>query len=171
LYNPELGLLDKGCLILTALIIPHLYIEQSYYFDNSTHLTNRVQRPVFDLTTRCELRPPWVNFVPYGCTCPWVWRPSVRPSIESVHLWGWTKGWTFPLGDKVHPWGPTYAVDNWPQVAEVILYTFMQNTKGFLIRTLSFTAAPSQLIAYFLVKADLNKNHPDHNTSLRLFAP
>jgi hypothetical protein len=26
--------------------------------------------------------------------------------VESVYPWGWTKGWTFPLGDKVHPWGP-----------------------------------------------------------------
>jgi hypothetical protein len=24
-----------------------------------------------------------------------------------AHPWRWTKGWTFPLGVQVHPWGQT----------------------------------------------------------------
>jgi hypothetical protein len=38
----------------------------------------------------------------------WILSPwcEVIPGVKlSVHPWGWRKGWTFPIGDKVHPWG------------------------------------------------------------------
>jgi hypothetical protein len=35
-----------------------------------------------------------------------VW-PSIIQTVVSVHPWGWTKGWTFPLGDQFHFWGLT----------------------------------------------------------------
>jgi hypothetical protein len=34
-------------------------------------------------------------------------RPSVCPFVL---LNMWTKGWTTPLGNKVHPWGPSSVV-------------------------------------------------------------
>jgi hypothetical protein len=38
---------------------------------------------------------------------PWgeIMCSSFHSSKQCVHPWGWTKGWTFPLGDKVHPLG------------------------------------------------------------------
>jgi hypothetical protein len=54
---------------------------------------------------------PWGrNLTPRGDIGPCGWRLSVRPTIllNSVYPWeGWSKGWTFPLGNKVHPWGPS----------------------------------------------------------------
>jgi hypothetical protein len=34
-----------------------------------------------------------------------LFAPPFFLTVESVHPFGWTKGWTFPLGDKFHPWG------------------------------------------------------------------
>jgi hypothetical protein len=45
-----------------------------------------------------------------GENIPWGWNYLFAPpfylTVESVLPWGWTKGWTFPLEDKVQPWGP-----------------------------------------------------------------
>jgi hypothetical protein len=47
--------------------------------------------------------PPRVNFVPRGWNSLLA-SPSFQ-TVESVHPWGWTKGWIFPLGEKFTPWG------------------------------------------------------------------
>jgi hypothetical protein len=74
------------------------------------------QRPILNFTPRRKLWPhgqgcpPGVNFVPRGWSYPLGVKFSVRPSIllNSIECspLGWTKGWSFPLGDIVHPWGP-----------------------------------------------------------------
>jgi hypothetical protein len=49
------------------------------------------------------------NFVPWGWNYPRGVKFSVSPSILLISREcsprGWTKEWTFPLGDKFHPWG------------------------------------------------------------------
>jgi hypothetical protein len=30
-----------------------------------------------------------------------------RKNVRKIGPWWWTKGWTFPLGDKFHPRGPS----------------------------------------------------------------
>jgi hypothetical protein len=74
----------------------------------------KTPRPILNFAPRGKLWPqgqscpPVVNFVPLSWSYPLGVKFFVRPSIllhSSVHPWGWTKGWTFPLGDKWHPWG------------------------------------------------------------------
>jgi hypothetical protein len=54
------------------------------------------------LSPRGEFCPPGANFVPWVWSYPLGVKFSACPSIllnNSVHPWGWTKVWTFPLGD------------------------------------------------------------------------
>jgi hypothetical protein len=65
-------------------------------------------RPILNLSPRGKLRP-------QGRSCPLgvklspegeIICSSLHSSTETVksdHPWGWTKGWTFPLGNKFHP--------------------------------------------------------------------
>jgi hypothetical protein len=49
--------------------------------------------------------PSGVDFLPWGWYS--MFAPPFFLTVESVHPWGWTKGWTLPLGDwaKIRPKG------------------------------------------------------------------
>jgi hypothetical protein len=71
---------------------------------SATATTSAIPEAHSDLWSQGRSCPPRVKFLPCG------WNSLFTPPFfwieESVHCWGWTKGWTFPLGDKFHPWGP-----------------------------------------------------------------
>jgi hypothetical protein len=50
---------------------------------------------------------------PGGEVIPWGVKlsPPFFLTVESCHSRGWTKGWTFPLGDKFHPGGQGWSCD------------------------------------------------------------
>jgi hypothetical protein len=95
----------------------------------------RLQKTILNFAPRGKLWPPGtcprgVNFVPSGWSYPRgdllggiilcsLLLSSKRQSVFTPG--GWTKGWTIPLEDKVHPWGPSsplganHSVKNWPQ--------------------------------------------------------
>jgi hypothetical protein len=67
-------------------------------------------RPIHNFAHRSKL---W----PQGPSCPqgWILSPGGEILCSPLHsskqqrvfnCGGWTKGWTFPLGDKFHFWGP-----------------------------------------------------------------
>jgi hypothetical protein len=60
------------------------------------------------LPPRGKLGPQGRILSPLCEVIPWGWNSLFAPpfflTAESVHPWGWTKGWTFPPGDKFHTW-------------------------------------------------------------------
>jgi hypothetical protein len=60
---------------------------------------------------RGKLWPRGAKLSPRGEVIPRGWNSPFAPTffktLQSVHPGGWTKGWTFSLGDKFHPWGPS----------------------------------------------------------------
>jgi hypothetical protein len=64
---------------------------------------------------------PEAKLYPRGDFFPWGWNSLFAPpffwTAKSVHPWGWTKGWTFPLGrGQISPLGARVKVKNSPQI-------------------------------------------------------
>jgi hypothetical protein len=69
------------------------------------------QRPLLNFASRGKLRPQGWTLSPGGEVIPWGLKFSVCLSIllnrRECSPPVWTKGLTFPLGDKFNPWGPS----------------------------------------------------------------
>jgi hypothetical protein len=75
-------------------------------------------RPILNFAPRGKIWPPGVKLSLRGEFCPLGVKLSLGGEIlclplhssaqyvNSVHPRGWTKGWTSPLGNKFHAWGP-----------------------------------------------------------------
>jgi hypothetical protein len=87
-------------------------------------------RPILNFTPRGKLWHQGISYPPGVTFVPWGWNSIIAPpfflTVESVHTLGWTKGWTFPLGDKVHPWGPgvKLIIAIWSHTYDFGIYNF-----------------------------------------------
>jgi hypothetical protein len=64
------------------------------------------QSPIFNFAPRDKLWPQvWIVSPGVEILC----SPLHSSKQESVNPWGWTKVWTFSLGDKVNPGGQSWS--------------------------------------------------------------
>jgi hypothetical protein len=78
---------------------------------NQSGRWRRIRQSIWKIVKSAWAQRPILNFAPRGKLWPPGVKFSVRPSIllnsgECSPLWVNKRGWTFPLGDKFHPWGP-----------------------------------------------------------------